>query len=82
MPWASAASAPGIRAAEGPLQGILQVCEESLVSVDFRGNSHSSIVDAGNTRVLNGDFAKILAWYDNEWGYASRLIDLVRKMGR
>jgi glyceraldehyde 3-phosphate dehydrogenase len=69
-------------AAEGPMRGILQVCDEPLVSIDFRGNSHSSILDSAYTRVLNGDSVKIVTWYDNEWGYASRLIDLVQKMGR
>jgi glyceraldehyde 3-phosphate dehydrogenase len=68
-------------AAEGPMKGILQYCDEPLVSIDFRGNPHSSILDAANTRVIGGDFAKVLSWYDNEWGYASRLIDLVQKMG-
>jgi len=69
-------------AAQGPMRGVLQVCDEPLVSIDFRGNPHSSILDAANTRVLHGDFVKLLTWYDNEWGYASRLIDLVEKMGR
>jgi glyceraldehyde 3-phosphate dehydrogenase len=69
-------------AAEGPMKGILQYCEEPLVSIDFRGNPHSSILDAANTRVMGGNFAKVLSWYDNEWGYASRVIDLVLKMGR
>jgi glyceraldehyde 3-phosphate dehydrogenase len=64
-------------AAEGELKGILQFCEEPLVSTDFKGNPHSSIVDAENTKVLNGNLVKVLAWYDNEWGYSMRLIDLV-----
>ena len=66
------------KAAEGPMAGILSVCEEPLVSIDFRGDSHSAIVDAENTRVLGGNLAKVLAWYDNEWGYAHRVVDLVR----
>jgi glyceraldehyde 3-phosphate dehydrogenase len=70
------------QAAEGPMKGILQYCDEPLVSIDFQGNPHSSILDAANTRVMDGNFAKILAWYDNEWGYTSRLIDLVAKVGR
>jgi glyceraldehyde 3-phosphate dehydrogenase len=70
------------RAAEGPLKGILQVCEEPLVSVDFRGNSHSSILDALETKVMGGNFAKILAWYDNEWGYSRRVVDLAVLMAR
>jgi glyceraldehyde 3-phosphate dehydrogenase len=51
-----------------------------LVSIDFRGNPHSCIVDAGYTKVMDGDFVKTLAWYDNEWGYANRCIDLLRLM--
>jgi glyceraldehyde 3-phosphate dehydrogenase len=70
------------QAAEGPMKGVLQYCDEPLVSIDFRGNPHSSILDAANTRVMDGDFAKVLSWYDNEWGYASRLVDLVIKVGR
>jgi len=69
-------------AAEGPLEGILEYCDEPLVSVDFLGNPHSSILDAAQTRVMDGNFVKILAWYDNEWGYSSRLVDLALKMGR
>jgi glyceraldehyde 3-phosphate dehydrogenase len=64
-------------AADGPLKGILQYSEVPLVSIDFRGNAHSSIVDAPYTKVMDGDFAKVLAWYDNEWGYSCRCIDLV-----
>jgi glyceraldehyde 3-phosphate dehydrogenase len=67
-------------AANGPLKGILQVCEEPLVSIDFRGNPHSSIVDADYTKVMDGDFVKVLAWYDNEWGYSSRCVDLLKKV--
>jgi glyceraldehyde 3-phosphate dehydrogenase len=67
-------------AAAGPLKGILQFCDEPLVSIDFRGNSHSSIVDADYTKVMDGDFVKVLAWYDNEWGYSSRCVDLLRKI--
>jgi len=65
------------KAAAGPLKGILAVSEEPLVSSDFRGDSHSSIVDALSTMVLADNFVKVLAWYDNEWGYSSRLADLV-----
>ena len=67
-------------AAAGPLKGILQFCEEPLVSIDFRHNPHSSIVDADYTKVMDGDFVKVLAWYDNEWGYSSRCVDLLRKL--
>lgn len=65
-------------AAEGPLRGILQVSEEPLVSVDFMGNPHSSIVDAPFTKVVAGDAVKVLAWYDNEWGFSCRVRDLIR----
>ena len=67
-------------AAAGPLKGILSVSEEELVSIDFRGNPISSIVDAPSTKVMDGDFAKVLAWYDNEWAYSSRCVDLLRTM--
>jgi len=70
------------RAAEGPLKGILQYTDEPLVSVDFLGNPHSSILDALSTKVMDGNFAKILSWYDNEWGYSNRVVDLARLMGR
>jgi glyceraldehyde 3-phosphate dehydrogenase len=65
------------KAAEGPMKGILQYEEEELVSIDFRGNPHSSIVDARLTRVVAGNCAKVIAWYDNEWGYSSRCHDLI-----
>jgi glyceraldehyde 3-phosphate dehydrogenase len=77
---AAAINAAMVEAANGPMRGILQVCDEPLVSIDFCGNPHSSILDAANTRVMDGDFVKLLSWYDNEWGYASRLVDLVQKM--
>ena len=67
-------------AAAGPLKRILAVSDAELVSVDFRGNPHSSIVDAPYTKVMDGDFVKVLSWYDNEWGYSSRCIDLLRKI--
>jgi len=67
-------------AAAGPLKGILAVSDDELVSIDFRGNANSSIVDAPYTKVMDGDFLKVLAWYDNEWGYASRCVDLLRKI--
>lgn len=69
-------------AAQGVLAGILDVCDEPLVSQDFVGNQHSAIVDAGYTKVLDGNFAKILAWYDNEVGYSHRLIDLALWISR
>jgi glyceraldehyde 3-phosphate dehydrogenase len=64
-------------AAEGSLKGIMEYCEEPLVSSDFRGNPASSIVDALSTMVLAGNMVKVLAWYDNEWGYSCRMADLV-----
>jgi glyceraldehyde 3-phosphate dehydrogenase len=67
-------------AAAGPLQGILSVSDAELVSVDFKGNPCSSIVDAPYTKVMDGDFVKVLSWYDNEWGYANRCVDLLRKL--
>jgi glyceraldehyde 3-phosphate dehydrogenase len=67
-------------AAAGPLKGILAVSDEELVSIDFRGNPNSSIVDAPYTKVMDGDFLKVLSWYDNEWGYATRCVDLLRKI--
>ncbi len=70
------------RAADGPLKGILEYCDEPLVSIDFLGNPHSSILDAQNTRLMDGNFAKLLSWYDNEWGYASRVVDLALLMAR
>jgi glyceraldehyde 3-phosphate dehydrogenase len=69
-------------AADGPLKGILQYCDEPLVSVDFIGNPHSSILDALNTKVMDGDFAKVLSWYDNEVGYSNRVVDLALLMGQ
>ncbi len=65
-------------ASEGELKGILAYCEEPLVSIDFNGDSHSSIVDALSTKVIGGSLVKVLAWYDNEWGYSCRLRDLVK----
>ena len=66
------------KAADGPLRGILQYSEEPLVSVDFRGNSHSSILDAPYTSVIEGNMVKLLSWYDNEWGYSCRVVDLIK----
>ncbi len=66
--------------ANGALSGILAVSDAELVSIDFRGNPHSSIVDAPYTKVMDGDFLKVLSWYDNEWGYSSRCVDLLVKV--
>ena len=64
-------------AADGALKGILAYSTEELVSIDFNGNPHSSIVDAPYTKVMDGDFVKVLSWYDNEWGYSNRCVDLL-----
>jgi len=64
------------KAAEGPLTGILEYCQEPLVSMDFKGNPASSIFDAPSTMVIESNMVKVLAWYDNEWGYSCRLADL------
>lgn len=65
------------KAADGPMKGILEFCEEELVSIDFTGNNHSSIVDAPSTVVMGNRMVKVLSWYDNEWGYSVRCADLV-----
>jgi glyceraldehyde 3-phosphate dehydrogenase len=69
-------------AASGPLKGILAYSEDELVSIDFKGNPNSSIVDAPYTKVMDGDFLKVLSWYDNEWGYSNRCVDLLRLLVR
>jgi glyceraldehyde 3-phosphate dehydrogenase len=68
-------------AAAGELKGILGVEEEELVSIDFTGDSRSSIVDMSSTSVIDGRLVKVLSWYDNEWGYSARVVDLVRYVG-
>ena len=78
---AEAVNAAMKRAADGPLAGILQYNDEPCVSVDFLGNPHSSILDALTTKVMDGTFAKVLSWYDNEWGYSCRVVDLALMMG-
>jgi len=79
---AEAINAAMRKAAAGPMRGILEVCDEPLVSIDFRGNPHSSILDASSTKVMGDNFAKVLSWYDNEWGYSMRVVDLTLLMGR
>jgi glyceraldehyde 3-phosphate dehydrogenase len=69
-------------AAAGPLRGILAYTDEPLVSVDFNGDAHSSVVDGPSTAVIDGQLVKVLAWYDNEWGYSCRVRDLVTFMGK
>ena len=68
-------------AAAGPMNGILHVSEEPLVSIDYTGHRASSIVDALSTAVMGGNMVKVLAWYDNEWGYSERVVDLVKYVG-
>lgn len=65
-------------ASEGSMKGILGYTEEPLVSIDFNGDARSSIVDAQNTMIVDGDMVKVLSWYDNEWGYSNRVVDLAR----
>jgi glyceraldehyde 3-phosphate dehydrogenase len=67
-------------AANGKLKGILALSKEPLVSIDFKGNANSSIVDTAYTKVMDGDFLKVLSWYDNEWGYSNRCVDLLQQL--
>jgi glyceraldehyde 3-phosphate dehydrogenase len=69
-------------AANGPLKGILDYCTEPLVSCDFNGNPASSSVDAATTTVIGGTMVKVMSWYDNEWGYSNRIVDLVKLMAK
>ncbi len=69
-------------AAEGPLKGIMDYTEEPLVSVDFNHNPYSATIDAPSTMVIGGDLAKVLAWYDNEWGFSCRMVELIELIGR
>ncbi len=68
------------QAAEGPMKGILEFCQEPIVSADIIGNPHSSVVDSLLTQVINGRFVKVVSWYDNEFGYASRVADMIMKV--
>ena len=68
-------------AADGPMKGILQYTTEELVSSDFIGNPHSCILDSLNTNVIDGTMVKVSGWYDNEWGYACRCVDLMQLIG-
>jgi glyceraldehyde 3-phosphate dehydrogenase (phosphorylating) len=68
------------KAAEGKLKGILEYCEDPIVSSDVLGNSHSSVFDALSTKVMDNNFVKVVSWYDNEWGYSKRTVDLAKKM--
>ena len=78
---ADAVNAAMHTAAEGPLKGVLQYCEEELVSVDFNGNPHSSIFDSALTKVMDHNFVKVLSWYDNEWGFSNRMRDMTLFIG-
>ena len=77
---AEAVNAAFKAAAEGPMQGILGYSEEPLVSMDFKGDPRSSIIDAPNTQVMGGNLLKVLTWYDNEWAYSMRVTDLIKLM--
>ncbi|MFN3555342.1 MAG: type I glyceraldehyde-3-phosphate dehydrogenase [Bacteroidales bacterium] len=67
-------------AAEGPMKGVLEYCVDPIVSTDVIGNTHSSVFDAQMTQVMNGNFVKVLSWYDNEYGYSCRVVDLIQKI--
>jgi glyceraldehyde 3-phosphate dehydrogenase len=69
-------------AAEGPMKGILGYCEEPLVSVDYKGDPRSSVIDAALTNVIVGNMVKVVAWYDNEWGYSCRTADLAAMIAK
>jgi len=69
-------------AADGPMKNVLAYSTAQLVSVDFKGNPHSSIIDAEYTKVMDGNFVKVLSWYDNEWGYSNRCVDLLRLLAK
>ena len=68
-------------AAEGPLVNIMQYTEDPIVSTDIIGNPHSSIFDASGTQVIGGNLVKVMSWYDNEWGYSNRVVDLIERLG-
>jgi glyceraldehyde 3-phosphate dehydrogenase len=70
------------KAAEGGLKGVLQYSEEPTVSIDYNHNPHSSIFDATNTMLMTDTFAKVFAWYDNEWGFSNRMVDVARYLTR
>jgi glyceraldehyde 3-phosphate dehydrogenase len=65
-------------AAEGPMKGVLQYDTEQTVSVDYNDNPHSSIFDSTQTQIIDGTFLKVFAWYDNEWGYSQRMVDVAK----
>ena len=67
-------------AAEGPMKGVLEYCDEPIVSIDVVGNPHSSVFDSLSTNVMGGDLVKVLSWYDNEWGFSQRVVDALLMM--
>ncbi|MBT5946557.1 MAG: type I glyceraldehyde-3-phosphate dehydrogenase, partial [Nitrospinaceae bacterium] len=67
--------------ADGALNGILEYTEDPLVSIDFLGNPASSTIDALSTKVLGNKMVKIISWYDNEWGFSCRMVDMIKKVG-
>jgi glyceraldehyde 3-phosphate dehydrogenase len=69
-------------AANGAYKDVVEYVTAELVSIDFRGNPHSAMIDAPYTKVMEGDFVKVVAWYDNEWGSSSRCVDLLRYMAK
>ena len=77
-PRSKRSTPPSATPRPGPLKGILGVSDEPLVSTDFRGDTRSSIIDAASTMVIGGTMVKVIAWYDNEWGYSCRVADLIR----
>jgi glyceraldehyde 3-phosphate dehydrogenase len=70
------------KAAESYLKGILEYCEDPIVSSDIVGNNHSSIFDSLSTRVMDNNFVKVISWYDNEWGYSVRTVDMMKKLAK
>jgi glyceraldehyde 3-phosphate dehydrogenase len=69
------------KAAEGPMKGIVEYNTDPIVSTDIIGNPHSSIFDAAATQVMGGNLVKVMSWYDNEWGYSNRVVDLIERLG-
>jgi glyceraldehyde 3-phosphate dehydrogenase len=69
------------RAAEGEMAGVLAYTDDPIVSTDIIGNPHSSVFDSRETQVLGGTLVKVLSWYDNEWGYSNRVVDLIERLG-
>jgi glyceraldehyde 3-phosphate dehydrogenase len=69
-------------AADGPMKGVLEYCVDPIVSIDIVDNPHSSIFDSLSTSVMDGNFVKVFSWYDNEWGYSCRTLDLLKNMAK